>query len=256
MVSGLLALLVATSPVTGPTPDTKATVRYKVDLTMTQKADLTAAGQGVLEGGITSTVYVTLTTSDTTGGTIAHFVIDSMTVEATGISAGQMSQTFADSLAGETIHAYIVDGKVEGSPELSDPSNPAMNVASQVVGVIYPGVGPKARDTKAYSDTVTSNTVNDQGTRNSQQIVDWTVTGAEGNALMLTGKGAGTVSADMNGQQISGSVATTMDVTSPIGGPASKALATSDQDMMVLVPGMPEPISVKVETRAELTQLP
>lgn len=253
MVSGILALLVATASV-GPQPTSP--VRYRVDLTLTQKADLTAAGQGVLEGGITGAVYVTLTTSDTTGGTIAHFVIDSMTVESSGISAGQISQTFADSLRGETIHAYIKNGKVEGTPELSDPNNPAMNVASQVVGVVYPGIGPKAVGAKSYSDTSTTNTVNEQGTRNSQQVMEWTVTGSEGDALTLTGKGTGTVSADMGGQQISGTVATTMEVTSPVGGPASKTVATSDQDMMVLVPGMAEPISVKVESKATLTQLP
>lgn len=256
MVSGFLALLIATTPAAGPTPQSANPVRYKVDLTMNQKADLTSAGQGVLEGGVNSTVYVTLTTSDTTGGTIAHFVVDSMRLEATGISAGQLSQAFADSLAGETIHAYIVNGKVEGTPELSDPNNPAMNVASQVVGVVFAGISPKARSAKTFSDTVTSNTVNEQGTRNSQQVIDWTVTGSEGDFLMLTGKGAGTVSADMGGQQISGSVNTSMDITSPVGGPAAKAVVTSDQDMMVLVPGMPEPISVLVKTRAELSKLP
>jgi hypothetical protein len=255
MVSALLATLVAATPVAGPDNPAQAT-RYKLDVTMTQTADLTALGQGEMTGSVNGTVFVTLTMSDTTGGKIAHFVVDSMKITADGMLAGQMGQSFADSLAGETIHAYIKDGRVEGTPELSASGNPAMNVAAQIVGVVFAGVGPKAQGATSYADTVTSNTTNDQGTRNTQQVVEWTVKGNNGGVLTMSGTGNGTLSADMNGQQISGTVKSTIEVTTPIGGPATASTASSQQEMMVLIPGAPEPIPVKVDSKATLTTLP
>lgn len=258
MVSGMLALLVATSTAVGPLPQatTPAPMRYRLDVKISQSLDLTAAGQGMQEGEMTGVIFLTLTTTDSAEGLAAHAVIDSMSLAPTGYLAMQMSQEFADSLRGESIHAYIKDGRVEGTPTNSASTNPAMNVAASALNVLFPGIGAKAKGAKSFSDTLQSNVVNEQGTRNTTSTIDWTVTGSEGDVLTLTGKGSGTISADMNGQQINGTSTNSMTVVSSIFGPSRSATLDSDQDMTVLVQGLSDPIPVKVKTHAELTALP
>lgn len=257
MVPGLLALLVATSGIVGPGngPD-KSPQRYRLDVKLDQTIDLTAVGQGEMTAGVVSSAYVTLTVSDTTGGTLAHVVIDSMTITATGQMAGLYNQQLADSLRGEFIHVYIVNGRPEGAPKPSVEGNPVMQMVIPVVSGLYPGVGSKATDLDKWSDTTRNDTVNENGTQNTSQIVDWVVNSRSGAALTVTGTGNGTINADMGGQQVSGTVTSTANVTTPVGGPSSHAVVSSIQSLSLLNPALPEPIPVKVESSATMTQLP
>jgi len=258
MVSGFLALLAATSMAAGPLPQATAPapMRYRFDVTISQNVDATAAGQGVQEGGLEGSVFVTLTTTDTTDGLTAHVVIDSMTLTPSGILTAQFDQSLADSLRGESVDAYIKDGKVEGTPVLSAPDNRAMGVASSVLNVLFPGIGSKAKSADTFADTVQSNNVSEQGTRNTQQVIAWTVDGRNGAVLSLSGSGTGTLTADMGPQQMNGTTTTTVKATSPIGGPSVTASIDSDQEITMLIQGVSDPIPIKVTTHAMLTPLP
>jgi hypothetical protein len=249
MVSGILALLMFAAGPNGP----EAPQRFKMDVAISQVVDLTSMGQGETTSDITGVVFFTLTMSDTTDGRLAHAVIDSMTVEATGQAGMMFSQTAADALKGEFLHGYIKNGKVEGTATPSVNDNAAMNLASPFLTAIFPGVRDGA---ESWSDTVSTNTSTDQANMNSQAIVDWTVTGRSGEELVLTGKGTGTVSGEQQGNQISGEVATTFAVTSVPGGPASSAVLTSSQDLLIITMQAPEPLSVKVTTRGTVTSIP
>ena len=251
MVSGILALLtIAAGPTTGP----EAPQRYKMDVVITQVLDLTSMGQGEMTSDINGTVFFTLTMSDTTGGQLAHAVIDSMAVDATGQAAMAFSQTAADGLKGESLHAYIKAGKVEGTPVPSVDNNPALALASPFLSAIFPGV---RSGVESWADTV--NTTADDGGQsgmNSQAVVNWTVVGRDGAELKLTGEGAGTVSGEQNGNQISGEVTNTFTVTSAPGGPASYAKMESNQDLLIITMQAPEPIAVKVTTSGTVTSIP
>ncbi len=258
MVSGILALVTAASIAAGPVPQRPAAdgTRYKLDIKIGQQIDLTAAGQGVQQGDVIGAVFLTLTTTDSAGTRLAHIVVDSMKVEGTGAMEAQVSQEMADGLKGATIDAVIKNGRVDGTPKLSAQNNVVMNLAAASVNVLFPGVNEKARGAKSYTDTLQNNDVNEAGTRNSQQVIEWTVNGTDGDALKMSGSANGTLTADMNGQQITGTTKSTISTTTPIGGPAHESMIDSTQDMTVLVGGLPDPVSIKVTTHSELTRLP
>ncbi|MGD9523214.1 MAG: hypothetical protein AB7P61_05245 [Gemmatimonadales bacterium] len=254
MVSGMLALLIATmGPGHGPE---KAVERYKVDLTMQQDVDLSAMGQGVMSNKVTATMFLNVTMSDTTGGRLAHVVVDSIMLNAEGQMAMMFPPAMADSARGEFIHAYIVDGKMEGTPTLSAEGNSVLGLVTQGLNGMFPGVGPKAAGKAGWADTVTTNTVNENANLNSSQIVTWTRTGMDGDVLMLSGRGEGSVTGEQQGNQISGTVTNTVKAETVIGGPARSAEVTSNQEMTVLSAQLPEPIPVKVTNTLVLMRLP
>jgi hypothetical protein len=256
MLSGTLALLSLAAGVAGPVGPDKAAQRYRLDLVLTQAVDLTSAGQGELKSDVTSTAFVTVTMSDTTGGRLAHVVIDSLTVVGNGPLAGQFSQALADALKGESLHGYIVDGKLQGAAKPSVDANPTLNLVMPVMNALFPGVGARAATTQSWSDTTQNNVTNEQGTQNSQSIVAWTVTGREGTVFTLTGAGTGTTSVEGEQQQATGTVTSSITVSTVAGGPAKSTKLTSSQELSVLVPSLPDPIPVKVDTEATLTELP
>lgn len=257
MVSGMLAVLTLAAGVVGPNsgPD-KLAQRYRVNVEIKQEVDLTAAGAGPQVADVTGIAFLSVTMSDTTDGKLAHVVVDSMTVSATGQLAAQFAQSMADSLRGAWMHGHVVDGKLSGPPKLSVQDNPAMAIAMAGMNALFPGVTSKATGGTQWADTTRSDVSTDQGTQNTQQVVTWTVTSRDGAAISLTSSGTGTVSADMAGQQISGTISSSSTVTSPVGGPATAATVTSTQELSVLAPSLPEPIPVKVTSSATLTALP
>jgi hypothetical protein len=258
MVSGMLTLLTLAAGIAGPmTGPDKAAQRYRVDVEITQELDLTAAGQGVQVASVTGTAFLNLSMSDTAGGKLAHVVIDSLTVSATGQLAMAFTQTLADELRGAWLHGYVVDGKLNGPAKPSVEGNAAMGIALAGMNALFPGVTSKATAAGAsWADTTHSSITNESGTQNTDQVVTWTVRAKNGATMTLTSSGMGTANADMEGQQITGTVTSSGDVTSQAGGPSTSAIITLLQELSVLTPSLPDPIPVKVSSTAKLVELP
>lgn len=256
MVSGVLSTIAAFAALAGGTGPDKVAQRYKLDVVINQNIDATAAGQGVLNSEITGAAWLTLSLSDTTGGQLAHLVIDSFTVNATGQAAMQFSPDLASALKGQYLHGYIVDGKLSGSAKPSVEDNPTMNLVMPAMNALFPGVGARAATAQSWSDTTRNNTINETGTQNTESIVDWTVNSREGAMLNLTGAARGTVTIESPEQQVSGTVTSTSTVTSVVGGPSTSATLNSKQVLTVLISALPDPLPVNIETRATLTSLP
>ena len=254
MVSGLLALaLMSAAPTTGPA---QAALRYRVDMTLKQLIDLSAAGQGLQSNDLSASIYMNVTMSDTTDGQIAHVVIDSMTMAAEGMAAAQYSQALADEAKGGFIHAYIVDGRLKGTPTLSLPENVAMGLATQALNGLFPGIGTSAAGQTAWADTVNTSTTTASVDINAAQIISWTRTGQDGDVLLLSGSGKGTVIGEQQGNQVTGTVTLTMNTETAIGGPARASTITSEQNMDVLVPSLSDPVAVSSNTVLKVTTLP
>jgi hypothetical protein len=253
IVSGLMALALLTGGPNGP--DKPATMRYKVDVAVKQAVDLTPMGQGVMDSDINAAVWVAVTMSDTAGGQLAHLVIDSMSVEATGMAGAQFPQEAVNAARGVFFHAYIVDGKVKGTPTLSVENNIAVMVlGAPALSALFIGMpeGKKMGDT--WTDTTT--TAAEGGTGMSgQSIVEWKVTGMDGEAYVVTGTSTGTVSGEQQGQQISGTVEGTTEATTTPGGPAKSATVKTTQAIEVLVPQAPDVIRVQSTSSAVVTRL-
>lgn len=254
MVSGLLALLAVTmGPGSGPE---RAADRYRVDLTIKQAADLTAAGMGMQEATLTASIFLNVTMSDTTGGRLAHVIVDSMTTGGEGQLAAVYSPELSVGAKGASIHAYIVNGRLEGTPKLSVEGNAALGLAVQGLNALFPGVSAKAAGKQSWSDTVSTTTTNEQVNITANNIVNWTVNSTQGNLLTVTGAGEGSVTGDQGGNQISGTVKNTLTAVTVIGGPSKSADLSSTQDMTVVVAQLPDPVLVKVNSTMKLTSLP
>jgi hypothetical protein len=256
MVSGLLALLSLTGGVVGPTGPDKAAQRYRLDLVIVQEVDATAAGQGVAKSDITSSAFVTVTMSDTTGGKLAHVVIDSVNMTVNGPLAQQYTQELAVALRNQFLHGYIVDGKMVGAAKPSVEDNNVMTLVMPVMNTMFPGVGAKSSGVQSWTDTTKSDVTNEQMTQHNQAVIVWTVTGREGELVSLTGAGTGTINIEGEAQQATGTVTTSVTVTTVMGGPAKSSKLVSSQQINVMIPQLPDAIPVKVDTDATLTQIP
>ena len=166
-------------------------------------------------------------------------------------------QAGADALKGQWLHGYIVDGKMQGAAKPSVEDNPMITLVLPVMNTMFPGVGAKAAGgSQSWTDTTRSDIVSEAMTQHNQAVVAWTITSREGDLLTLTGAGTGTINMEAPDSQASGAVTTNVTVTTVIGGPAKSSKLTSSQQLSVVVTALPDPIPVKVETDATLTELP
>jgi hypothetical protein len=230
--------------------------RYRLEVVIKQEVDATAAGQGIVASELNGIAFVTVAMSDTTGGQLAHVVVDSLVLTAVGQFEIEYTQTLADSLKGQWLHGYIVDGKLVGAAQPSVTDNVTINLVMPVMNALFPGIGAKAASAESWPDTTRNENVTGEMTRRSQAIVQWTVTSREGDVLSVTGAGTGTLSVEAPEQQATGQVTSTASVTTVIGGPATAAKLANSQELSVLIPQLPDPLPVKIATEATLTRLP
>ena len=255
MLAGILAVATLMGGANAAEAPDRNPQRFRVEFAVSNTVDLTAAGQGVMTSDINGTAVVTLTMSDTTGGRIAHLVVDSLTVSADGQAAMMFNQAAADALIGEWVHGYVVDGKIEGAPSQSQEGNQILGLVGATLSGLFPGVGAKTATAPSWSDTTSVQSESDGTSRNVQTVVDWSVTGRDGDAYVLSGAANGTVTMDSPEQQISGTVISNFSLTSTIGGPASVSTTTSMQDLSLLVSALPDPLPVQVQQKFTVTEI-
>lgn len=253
MVAGLLALSLLAA---GPRGTDGAPQRFKIEVKQAQTIDLSAMGQGAQENTIAGIGFVSITMSDTAGGKIAHVVLDSMTIEATGAAAGQFPTFLADSAKGAIWHLYIVNGKIQGEPKPTKES-PATAMMQQGIGSLFnPIKGTKAGDT--WADTSNVNNTTEGGSTTGTTVTVWTVDGLAGGVFTLSAKAQGTMSGEQQGGQMlmTGTTASNAKVVSTAGGPAASVGIESTQTMSITVPMADAPIPINGKTTVTVTPLP
>jgi hypothetical protein len=143
--TGFVSLLGATPG--GPAPITS---RFRVDQTLTQEVDATAAGKGKQTVSFSTSSFVTVTLNDTAGGKSVRIVVDSMR----GDSATPIPVAVFDSARGAEFHAFL-----SSAGRLSDLE--AVNVspaAARVQGFLtdfFPWVKTGAKPGEQWADTST-----------------------------------------------------------------------------------------------------
>lgn len=254
---GVMAALIAGGPI-GPDRGAQAPQRFKMDFSMTQSLDLTPMGQGVMDSEVNGSAYVALTMSDTTGGQLAHLVVDSIIVNATGMLAMQFPTETMKAANGQYFHAYIVDGKIKGSVNPSLEGSPAMGLAAPVLSVLFVGMpsGKKVGDVWTDTTRATPPADGSPGLSN-ESVTEWTVTAVNGDMVSMTGTQQGSISGEPQpGQQLTGTVSGTAEVTSTPGGPARTARLQSEQKMEILIDQAPDVLRMEMKTTTELTPIP
>ena len=157
-----------------PSPSAPVTARYRVDQTTTQDIDASAAGKGKQSLSFTTSSFVTLTLTDSTGGKSVRVVVDSMR----GDSTTPVPAAVFDSAKGAEFHAFLAaNGKLS---ELE-----AVNVsdaASRVQGFLadfFPWVKAGAKQGEQWADTSAKITTSGTDSVMVKRITAYRVVGKE-----------------------------------------------------------------------------
>ena len=104
MVARVLAAAALAALATAATAQrAPVTARYRVDQTLTQDMDASAAGKGKQSISFSTTSFLTLTLADSAGGRSVRLVVDSMS----GDSASPIPAAVFDSARGAEFHAFL-----------------------------------------------------------------------------------------------------------------------------------------------------
>ena len=160
-----------------PSSHAPVTSRFRVDQTLTQEVDATAAGKGKQSVSFSTSSFLTVTLSDTTGGRAVRIVVDSMR----GDSATPIPAAVFDSARGAEFHAFL-----SAAGKLSDLE--AVNVspaAARVQGFLtdfFPWVKAGAKTGEQWADTSTRATTNGTDSVVVKRVTTYRVIGTETRA--------------------------------------------------------------------------
>jgi hypothetical protein len=169
-----LACLMLTLLGAAPPSGAPVTTRFRVDQTLTQEIDATAAGKGKQSVSFSTSSFLTVTLSDTTDGRSVRIVVDSMR----GDSMTPIPAAVFDSAKGAEFHAFL-----NSAGKLSDLE--AVNVspaAARVQGFLtdfFPWVKAGVKTGERWADTSTRSTTNGTDSVVVKRVTSYRVVGTE-----------------------------------------------------------------------------
>jgi hypothetical protein len=122
--------------------------RYRIDQSLTQEVDATAAGQGTQTLSFNTSSFVTVTLTDSAGGKAMRVVVDSMR----GDSTSPIPAEVFDSAKGSVYHAFLAKNGRPGRLEATSAS-PAATQVQGLLSDFFPWVRPGLRTGEAWADT-------------------------------------------------------------------------------------------------------
>src|SRR5690348_15914141 len=171
-----LAALTTIVTLLGAAPAWRAPVtsRFRVDQTLTQDIDATAAGKGRQRVSFSTSSFLTVTLSDTAGGKAVRIVVDSMR----GDSATPIPASVFDSARGAEFHSFLsAAGKLSTLAAVN--VSPA---AARVQGFLtdfFAWVKAGAKPGEQWADTNTQATTDGVDSVVVQRVTSYTVAGRE-----------------------------------------------------------------------------
>ena len=180
-------------PAAKPAP---TTLRYRIDQSLTQEVDASAAGQGQQTLTFTTSSFVTVTLADSAGGKAMRVVVDSMR----GDSATPIPPAVFDSARGAAFQGFVTR---EGRPTQlrSSGNNPAAGQIQGLVSDFYPWAraGLKVGDTWADTSVVTTGEAPDTVT--VRRVTRYRAAGAESGGGRPAVRVATEFTSDVSGSQ-------------------------------------------------------
>lgn len=254
MLVGLLALASLTGTVTAPS----APQRYRIEVKAQQEVDMSSMGGGKQTSDLGVVGFVTVTMSDTTGGQIAHIVVDSVTIPA-GIELPPQLGDAVPAAKGIFFHGYVIDGKVKDGLKPSA-QNPLLAMLSGAVENLFPGLRTTAKVGDTWSDTVKADKETDGTKQSSATMLNWKVSAGSAGVLTYDATTTGTMMSEgptPNGKQtMKAKINGTRTLTGPAIGPMQKGTIKAMQDLIVSIEGMAESIPVTAMTEVTFTIIP
>jgi hypothetical protein len=171
-----LAALTSSAALLGATPAWQAPVtsRFRVDQTLTQDIDATAAGKGRQTVSFSTSSFLTVTLNDTTGGKAVRIVVDSMR----GDSSSPIPASVFDSARGAEFHSFLsAAGKLSTLEAVN--LSPA---AARVQGFLtdfFPWVKAGVKPGERWADTSSQATTNGVDSVVVRRVTSYQVAGRE-----------------------------------------------------------------------------
>jgi len=152
-----LAALTTFALLLGAAPGGRAPVssRFRVDQTLTQDIDATAAGKGRQRVSFSTSSFLTVTLNDTAGGKTVRVVVDSMR----GDSASPIPASVFDSARGAEFHSFLSAAGKLSTLEAVNVSPAAARVQGFLTD-FFPWVKAGAKPGEQWADTSTQATTN------------------------------------------------------------------------------------------------
>ncbi len=148
--------------------------RYRVDQTLSQEMDASAAGKGKQSIAFTTASFLTLTLTDSAGGRSVRLVVDSMS----GDSAAPIPTAVFDSAKGAEFHAFLsADGKL-GELEAVNVSPAALRVQGFLTD-FFPWVKPGVKAGEMWADTSSKATTDGTDSVVVKRVTAYRVVGKE-----------------------------------------------------------------------------
>ncbi len=150
------------------------TAKYRVDQSLTQEVDATAAGQGKQTLQFSTSTFVTVTLNDSAGGRRMRVVIDSVK----GDSTTPIPVAVLDSARGGEFRAFV---ERSGKPSPLTPTGTS-TAAAQLQGLVadfFPWVRPGFKVGEAWTDTTVNVTGAGSDTVTVRRVTSYRAAGEE-----------------------------------------------------------------------------
>jgi hypothetical protein len=150
------------------------TARYRVDQTLTQNMDASAAGKGKQTISFSTVSFLTLTFTDSTGGRSVRVVVDSMR----GDSTAPIPAEVFDSAKGAEFHAFLSAAGKLGELEAVDASPAALRVQG-FLNDFFPWVKAGVKAGEQWADTSAKATASGTDSVVVKRVTTYRVVGKE-----------------------------------------------------------------------------
>jgi hypothetical protein len=171
------------------------TTRYRVDQTLDQEIDASAAGAGKQSIHFTTTSYLTVSLRDSAGGKAVRIVLDSMV----GDSTAPIPTSVMDSARGGEFRSFL---ERSGRPgRLVTTGNAA---AAQIQGLLsdfLPWVRPGFKVGESWADTTVATTGEGADTVTVRRVITYRAAAAEGQGARRAMRIATTHASQVSGTQ-------------------------------------------------------
>lgn len=157
-------------------PAPQATQRYRIEMSQSQVADLSAFGQPEQVTDLAYEGWVTVTLTDSAAGKVYHVVLDSSkAIKAGGPGIG----ADAGGTPGATYHGFVTEeGKTENFEIMGDSTKTA-GLFAQVINDLYPTIrGPLTTGT-SWVDTTSTESDAGAGITTIETVSTYSVVGPE-----------------------------------------------------------------------------
>jgi hypothetical protein len=174
MVARYFAAALAGLVTAATAPGAPVTARYRVDQTLTQNMDASAAGKGKQTISFSTVSFLTLTFTDSTGGRSVRVVIDSMR----GDSTSPIPTEVFDSAKGAEFHAFLSAAGKLGELEAVSASPAAIRVQGFLTD-FFPWVKSGAKAGERWADTSSKATTDGTDSVVVKRVTAYRVVGNE-----------------------------------------------------------------------------